>query len=628
MIKKLSVLSVFVIVFLLACQSLDKQVSQLSAVNEKKDPHTQSNYTQVRVTHLDLDLKVNFDNQILQGIASWKIEHVDSGATKLILDTYHLKIDSVTLNQSEQTLFKLNPLDTILGQALIIEIKPNTQSVQVYYSTTANATALQWLMPSQTSGKKHPFLFTQSESIYARSWIPCQDGPGIRFTYTAKVNTPKYLMPLMSAINPPKNNGTGHYYFEMSKPIPAYLMALAVGDIQSKVLSNRTTVYAEPLLLDKAAKEIEHIETMMQAAEQLYGAYEWGRYDVLFMPAGFPFGGMENPLLTFSTPTILAGDKSLVNLIAHELAHSWSGNLVTNATWNDFWLNESFTVYFERRIMEALNGKSYADMLWNLGYQDLKNSTDNIFVGDLQSLSKLRLDLSGKDPDLGLSDIAYEKGAHLLLLIEQKIGRAAMDVFLKKYFNAFAFKSITTSQFVSYVDSTLFKDHKQLSQQIAFDTWINDAGLPSNCPIVANEKFAKVNDVFSQFQATKQLDTVLLHQWSTYEWLHFLRQLKPNVQYDEMAYLDSLFHLTQKANAEVATVWFVLSVKAQYKPAFDKMHQFLNTVGRMKFLEPIYEAMSQSAIMKSKVWEIYNSNKSQYHPLTQKSVERFLPPKS
>src|SRR6185437_10119480 len=308
-----------------------------------------------------------------------------------------------------------------LGSRLNIPINDNSLNVTVFYKTGKNATALQWLNPQQTHDKTHPFLYTQSESIFARTWVPCPDGPGIRFTYTARVTVPKGLMALMSAENTQQVSDSGIYHFKMDNPIPAYLMALAVGDVAFRSIDNRTGVYAEPGMVDKVRWEFEDVGKMVSTAEKLYGPYRWGRYDVLVLPPGFPIGGMENPRLTFATPTVIAGDRSLVSLVAHELAHSWSGNLVTNATWDDFWLNEGFTDYFERRIMEALKGNDYSDMLWDLGYQDLVDNVNEL--GPTSKDTWLKLDLKGRDPDDGLTDIPYEKGSHFLKLIENSVGR-------------------------------------------------------------------------------------------------------------------------------------------------------------------------------------------------------------
>lgn len=383
-----------------ACQQpAQKQDAEATPV---KDLHTLSNADSIDLRHLDLNIRVDFEHRQISGVAAWQIanpQHIPV----LKLDTYGLTIDSITVNGAKVQ-HSLDEAVPVLGSQLNIPVSDSAKLVSIWYKTSPGATALQWLEPSQTMGKKQPFLYTQSESIYARSWIPCADGPGIRFTYTATVQVPKELMALMSATNEQQRNDSGVYHFSMEQPVPAYLMALAAGDISFKTIDSITGVYTEPAMLDKAAWELADMGKMVTTASQLYGPYRWGRYDVLVLPPGFPLGGMENPRLTFATPTIIAGDRSLVSLIAHELAHSWSGNLVTNATWEDFWLNEGFTVYFERRIMEAMQGEDYADMLWELGYQDLQGTVEEL--GKDSKDTWLKINLRNRNPDDGLTDIA------------------------------------------------------------------------------------------------------------------------------------------------------------------------------------------------------------------------------
>lgn len=322
---------------------------------------------------------------------------------------------------------------------------------------------MQWIEASQTVGKRHPAMFSQSQAILARSWVPLQDCPLVRFTYEAKIRTKSGMMVLMSAENPTELSSDGSYSFQMKQPIPSYLMAIAAGDYQFQSISDRAGIYAEPESLAEAAKEFSDLENMIQAAENLFGPYTWEQYDLLVLPPSFPFGGMENPRLTFLTPSIIVGDQSLTSLVAHELAHSWSGNLVTNATWNDFWLNEGFTVYFERRIMEALYGKDFSDMLSVIGYGDLKEDLQDI--GPENADTWLKLDLADRNPDDGLTNVAYEKGYFFLLHVEAVVGRAAFDRFLKNYFKTFAFKSVNTDQFLDFLLCDLCKgDRKQFEK--------------------------------------------------------------------------------------------------------------------------------------------------------------------
>ncbi len=584
-----------------------------------KDIHTQSNADVVNIKHLDLDISVSFQQKQISGYATWTIAN-DKKEKSLKLDTYDLTIDSVWVD-GEIAEYKLGEFVEHLGRVLDIPIGEQTQVVRIKYTTGPNATALQWLAPQQTYDKKYPFLYTQSESIYARSWIPCADGPGIRFAYTAKVTVPKGLMALMSAKNPQKKNDNGVYYFEMDIPVPAYLMALAVGDIQFKDIDERTGVYAEPGMLAKARYEFEDIGKMVNTAEKLYGPYRWGRYDVLVLPPGFPIGGMENPKLTFCTPTVISGDRSLVNLIAHELAHSWSGNLVTNATWNDFWLNEGFTVYFERRLTEAMTDKSYTDMLWEIGYQDLEKAVDDL--GKDSKDTHLKLDLSGRDPDDGLTDIAYEKGALLLKLIENNVGRDKMDAFLNKYFEEHAFKTITTEQFIDYLNTNLIKGDSNLAKKLDINAWIYGPGIPENAPRADHERFDKVDKARITFEngtAAKDLNT---NGWTTYEWLHFLRKMPKTLSADKMAALDAQFHFTDSGNSEIANQWFIMAIAADYKPAYNQMESFLSRVGRRKFIEPLYQEMMETgkeAMAKS----IYQKYRMNYHPLAQTTLDALV----
>ncbi len=594
-------------------------VKSVSLVAER-DVHTLSNADSVQFQHLDLDIAVDMGAKRINGSATWTINN-NKKAKTLKLDTYDLNIDSVAVDGTKTTFVLDSPVKH-LGSALQIPITVSSSMVKIWYKTGKNAKALQWLDPAQTHDKKHPFLYTQSESIYARSWIPCADGPGIRFTYAARVKVPRGLMALMSAENPQQVSDSGAYRFRMDIPIPAYLMALAVGDITFKSIDERTGVYAEPGMIEKSRYEFEDAGKMVKTAEQLYGPYRWGRYDIIVLPPGFPIGGMENPRLTFCTPTVIAGDRSLVSLIAHELAHSWSGNLVTNATWNDFWLNEGFTNYFERRITEQMMGKSYADMLWELGYQDF-----TVIVNDLGATSRdtwLKMDLKGRDPDDGFSDIPYEKGSHFLKLIELNVGRERFDQFLSKYFNEHAFKTISTAEFLVYLDSNLIKDDTVLRRKLDINAWVFGPGIPANCPRAGQERFMKVDeqrDFFLNDTAAAQLVT---KDWTTHEWLHFLRNMPPALSGRQMKQLDDQFHFTKTGNSEIADVWFVMAVRAKYTPAYAAMDQFLSSVGRRKFLEPLYGEMVKTPDGMDMAHRIYEKYRKNYHPIAQESIDKIL----
>jgi len=586
----------------------------------QKDVHTLSNADIIDMQHLDLNIGVDMDKKQITGYALWKINNRNK-AHELVLDTYDLTIDSVFVDNKTAT-YKLDSPVKYLGSALRIPIGDNSQFVKIYYKTGPDAKALQWLTPDQTHDKKSPFLYTQSESIYARSWIPCADGPGIRFTYTARVSVPVGLMALMSAENPTDRNDSAIYHFKMDLPIPAYLMALAVGDITFKGIDERTGVYAEPGMIDKARWEFENVGKMVNNAEQLYGPYRWGRYDVLVLPPGFPIGGMENPRLTFCTPTVIAGDRSLVNLITHELAHSWSGNLVTNATWNDFWLNEGFTDYFERRITEQMLGSSYSDMLWQLGYEDLVDDVNTI--GPKSRDTWLKLDLKGRDPEEGFTDIPYAKGSHFLRLIEVTAGRDRFDRFLKRYFDDHAFKTITTEAFLNYMDTVLIKDDTVLRKKLNINEWVYGPGIPSNCPRVPQERFSKVDEERDKFLNDVPPGQLATLNWTTHEWIHFLRKMPPALSVNQVRSLDMAFNFTNTGNSEIADLWFVIAVRANYSFAYTSMDNFLSTVGRRKFLEPLYGEMMKTPRGEEMAKRIYEKYRKNYHPLAQESLDKII----
>jgi len=586
------------------------------------DVHSFAQPTQAVARHLDLDIDVDFDRKVLGGRATYQIENL-TGTDKIIFDTRDLDIEKVYLGEEmTETTFRLDEGDKVLGRPLIVDIKPDTKKVTIAYRTRPEAAALQWLNPQQTAGKKHPFLFTQSQAILARTWIPIQDSPGIRITYKAKVKVPKALLAVMSAENPVQKNENGVYTFSMEQPIPSYLMALSVGDLTFRNIGEHTGIYAEPATIEAAAYEFAEMDKMLVAAEKLYGRYRWDRYDLLVLPPSFPFGGMENPRLTFVTPTVLAKDRSLTSLIAHELAHSWSGNLVTNATWNDFWLNEGFTVYFERRIMEELYGRDYADMLHVLGYQDLQETLAD--KGADNPDTRLKLDLAGRDPDEGLTDIAYEKGNFFLVNIERAVGRERFDAFLNKYFSTFAFESTNTDKFLDFLRKELIQGDAQLAEQINVDGWVYAPGLPADFKAPRSSRFAKVEQVYEAWKNGKPAAQLNTGDWSSHEWLHFIRMLPEQMSQQQMADLDKAFNFTNSGNSEVLAAWFLHAIRNNYVSADKALEEFLVRVGRRKFLVPIYKALTASPAGKKKALAIYAKARPNYHAVSTVTLDELL----
>jgi aminopeptidase N len=596
--------------------------SPVPAVAETpQDPHSFSRPDEVAVEHLVLDLVVDFNRRQLTGRASLRLTN-RTGAGRLHLDTRDLEIRRVTLDDGKaEARFELGDEVKFLGRPLTVEIAPETRWVNIEYATKPAAAALQWLTPEQ-AGSPHPFLYTQSQAILARTWAPCQDTPGVRMTYEATIRAPRGLMAVMSAENPARKSADGVYRFKMPQPIPSYLLALAVGDLEFRPLGASSGVYALPDVVERAAWELADTQRMIAAAERLYGPYKWGRYDVLVLPASYPFGGMENPRLTFATPTILAGDRSLVSLVAHELAHSWSGNLVTNATWNDFWLNEGFTTYFEGRIMEAVYGRPYFDMLAVLGRHDLEDTLKDL--GPDSPDTRLHLDLAGRDPDDGMNEVAYEKGALFLRLLEEALGREKLDRFLRTYFDAFAFRSMDTARFVEHLKGQLLGGDEALVQRLQIDAWIHSPGLPANAPQPRSEAFAPVDRAVQSVAAGAPAAQISTAGWTTHHWLHFIRNLPPRLDSQRMADLDAAFHFSASGNAEILSAWLVKVIDSHYEPAYPALERFLTTVGRRKFLKSLYTELAKTPAGAEMALRIYEKARPGYHSVSQNTVDEIL----
>ncbi len=589
------------------------------------DPHSFANFDAARVTHAHLDLAVSFERRELSGFVELRLERVDPGARTLVLDTRDLTIDSVLAIDARHryapTSFKLASRDPIFGSALTIALPAQAERVRVHYRTSPEASGLQWLEPALTAGKRQPFLFSQSQAIHARSWVPIQDSPAVRFSYSARITTPKGLLARMSADNNPLDGSDGDYRFTMQQPIPSYLLAIAVGELKFAPLGERSGVYAEPSMLDAAAHEFADTERMIEITESLYGPYRWGRYDLLVLPPSFPFGGMENPRLTFLTPTVIAGDRSLVALIAHELAHSWSGNLVTNTTWNDFWLNEGFTTYVENRIVEAAFGVERADMERQLAERDLDEELPTLAPAD----THLRLDLAGRDPDDGLTDVAYTKGMTFLRLLEQRFGREVFDPFVRAWFDRHAFGTVDTDDFLAFLKSELLDRHPGKISDEEIAAFIDGPGYPTFAPRTVAARLVAVDEERARWLAGNLdlagLDT---RAWSTHEWIRLIEGLPADIDGDRMAALDRAFKLSGTGNSEVAFAWYIKAIERDYRPAFEPMREFLERIGRRKFVLPLYTALMKHPADQAFARQTYAKARSSYHPITRASVDEVV----
>jgi aminopeptidase N len=592
------------------------------------DPSSYANVNAFTAEHLTLDVNVDFPARILSGTATLRMKRHDPAATELVLDTRDLTIVRAEAAIGDgawvETRFTLDAATPAFGSALRIVMPPAADRVRVTYKTSPAARGLQWLEPAQTAGRKQPFLFSQAQAIQARSFIPLQDLPGVRQTYDATIRVQPGLVAVMAA-ELAGWPSPGVFKFSMPQAIPSYLIALAVGDVAFRELSPRTGVWAEPSLLDAAAAEFADMEKMVATTEQMYGEYRWGRFDVLVLPPSFPFGGMENPRLTFATPTIIAGDKSLVSLIAHELAHSWSGNLVTNATWSDFWLNEGFTTYLERRIVEAVYGRARADMEAMIGVRELEEGRKTL---DVPRDRTLLPDLTGRDPDDAYSTVPYEQGALFLTLLEHRTGRDAFDRFLRGWFEAHAFRSATTAEFLTFLKSHLLDKKPGVITDDEIQEWLHSETIPASAVLPKSDAFTRVAAVRDAWLRGGSMDPVAsaAKAWTTQEWIHFIDGLPRRMEAARVASLDRQFGLSGSKNTEIAHVWYRLAIANRYEPAYPAMERYLLTIGRRKLIVPLYRDLAATPDGKLRAQKIYAAARPGYHPLAQSAIDPLLQP--
>jgi aminopeptidase N len=583
------------------------------------DPHSYFDDSQPRARALRLSLEVDFGAQRLAGEAVLELDR--EGPGPLDLDTKGLTIFAVRAAGAEVP-FELAPEAPILGRRLRIALPPGVREVAVQYATSAESIALQWLSPEQTEGKRHPFLFSQCQAIHARTMVPVQDSPAARIRYLAEIAVPEPLSAVMSAgpagVRPGPKPGQRRFFFDMPQPIPPYLIALAVGELESRDLSPRSRVWAEPATVVKAAWEFAGIEDMMTTAERLFGPYEWDRFDMLVLPPSFPYGGMENPRMTFLTPTLLAGDRSLVDVVAHELAHSWTGNLVTNSNMEHFWLNEGFTVWAERRIQEALHGPEKVALDWAIGQSALDRDLERLGAGS--PLTRLRMELSGIEPDDAFSLVPYEKGSRFLTLLERTAGRDSFDAFVRNYLRDRRFTSIGSEEFLGLVENRF----PGLPARVGAREWLYEPGMPASAPAFHSATLESLAALAQAFASGKRPGPEQIAAWSPAETVVYLQRLPREIDAAGCAWLDKELALTGRGNYEILVEWLTVAAGSGYEPAFPRLREVLTRVGRMKYLRPLYTALGRHPRTRALAREVFESASPTYHSLSRRVVSGIL----
>ena len=589
---------------------------------EAVDTATYARPLEARVHHVALDLTVDFDAKRVGGTATLDIDRRPD-AKEIILDDKGLEIAGITDGAKQPLDYKVGASDETLGAPLAVSLRPDTKRLIITYKSAPGAGALQWLTPEQTAGKKKPYLFSQGQAIENRSWIPTQDSPGIRQSWDATIRVPAGLTAVMSApksAEPLTQGGESVFSYRMEHSVAPYMIAIAVGDLAFRELGPRTGVWTEPSMLDSAAAELADTEKMVETAEKLYGPYRWGRYDLLVLPPSFPFGGMENPTLTFLTPTFIAGDKSLVSLVAHELAHSWSGNLVTNANWADSWLNEGFTNFIENRIMEAIYGQRRAAQEAALSFDDMMETLDE--KGLTAPVTRLNLAKEEAVPDGGETGIIYDKGAIFLRTVEKIVGRDKFDAYLRSYFDRHAFQPMTSARFLADLRANLIKGDAALERKLMLDDWVYKPGLPSNVLRPDPAAFATVDKAVGNFTRLAARPQEW-GEWNTSERLRFLNKLPRKLG---KGYLDELVRglglNADQYNKEIQFAWLELVVANRYDPGVPLLEKFLLSNGRGKFVRPLITSLSED-----KQWglpiakRVYARSRSLYHPIVQRDLD-------
>src|SRR6266478_2706083 len=572
----------------LACAGLPAAGADLSPIEPGLDYHSFANADQFRTTHIALNLRIDLEGKVISGVVELELKRLDPRATQLVLDTKDLMISDLTQKSADvlgataknqiiwvSRPFRLEKPDPILGSALVIDLPPSrnpVESIRIDYETLPTAAALQWLTPKQTAGRRKAFLYTQSEPIGARTWIPLQDTPLVRATYEARIHTDSDVVAVMSAENHPTHKRNGDYTFVMPQAIPSYLIALAVGDLRFQETGPRTGVYAEKPVVKAAAKEFADTESMIAASEKLFGPYRWTRYDILVLPPSFPVGGMENPRLTFITPT----------------------------------------VYGEQRAaMERV-----------LGLQSLRKDLARLPPKD----QVLAIDLRDRDPDLVFSDVPYQKGRLFLGYLEAKFGRDRFDAFLRGYFDHFAFKSITTEQFNQYLSENLLDRFPGIVTHAEVLAWEHEPGLPIGAVLPVSNAFSQVDDARSAWLGGKLQPKTFGLDWVTQQWLYFLDNMPAPLRAEQLGSLDQAYGLTRSQNAEIEHSWLVLVIRNDYQPSYARLEQYLTTVGRRKLIAPLYVELMKSPSGSAFAQRVYAKARPGYHPETVAAIDAIVNP--
>lgn len=585
---------------------------------EFKDPASYADLSQGKIKHILFRISVDFSTRTLEIESTYQMQEPVQGS--LFLDSYKIDLKEAR-SDGHEIEWEFDARDETLGERLHLRGLEGASTFTLTFRTSPEARALQWLSANQTAGGTHPFLFSQCQAIHARSIFPCQDTPSVRFTYSAEMDVPQGLVAAMAAeqvgIDESGGYGSTAFRFRMPQPIPSYLFALAVGNLDFRELGPRTGVYAEPEIIEAAAWEFAENETKILEAEKLLGPYLWERYDLLILPPTFPYGGMENPRLTFLTPTAILGTRGMISLITHELAHAWTGNLVTNATWQDFWLNEGWTTYAETRITEVLEGKDSVDL--HLAFNEKQLLAIMERVGMDSPLTQLKLPAE-KDADSFTTSIPYYKGCFFLQECEYAVGRERFDAFIHKYIASFQFQSLTTEAFLDFLKAEL----PEVFEKVDVHEWIYETGLPEKRHRPKSRLYEEVQKALNEYERGIKPTKEQLQSWHRYQILSFLQGLPRNLPVEDCRYFDKILELDKRNDVAIFSYFYVIAIASGYQEILPRVEEFMGKIGRMLYILPVVRVMIETDWSREQIRPLFERVRDRHHQITIHAIEGFL----
>lgn len=600
-----------------------------------RDPSTVSNYDAWRTRHTTANLKLDFEDKCLRGLVTLELEsQTDKESQEIVLDSSYLSVSSVKVNSAESK-WEVKGRAEPLGAPLHIPVpagagKGEIVKVDIELATTDKCTALQWLTPSQTSNKKAPFMFSQCQAIHARSLFPCQDTPDIKSTYSFRITSPHVVVAsgVASGEPAPQSGDDKLYTFEQKVPIPSYLFALASGDIATASIGPRSLVATSPEQLEGAKWEFEHdMEKFMEAAEKLVFPYQWGQYNVLVLPPSFPYGGMENPIYTFATPTVVSGDRQNVDVIAHELSHSWSGNLVTSCSWEHFWLNEGWTMYLERRINASIHGSAHFDFSAVIGWKHLEDAMQEFGLD--HRFTQLLIDHKGIDPDDAFSTVAYEKGFHMIYYLDRLVGRQNFDKFIPYYFRKWSTKSLDSYEFKdTFLEFFSTPEYAALKDKLASIDWegrFYSRGLPPKPEFDTSliDVCYKLADQWKDKSfkpSPKDVEDLSANQKLVF--LGKVQDFEEPLSAEQAEKMGEVYDFLGSKNVELKSSYFTIALRSKVTSTYSLVADLLGEVGRMKFVRPLFRSLTK--VDRELALKTYEKNRDFYHPICRAMVAKDL----